>query len=1827
MATTPTNNGVIYPLLRQSELKEEALIDPVSKFRVSQPETLIDTDFEYGLQPTKWETLETVNNIPTFFSRNGDENISIEDVTTVANSALITVVTTREHSFIRGSPIVIVGLESVTAEGSFAVLSVTSSTQFIYRAKQLQTATRSIYDKFSTYLYPARVFQATQYTSDKIESMVTDTADQSKIVVTTKEPHGFNVGTSFILNNSPGAKIVSFDASLVDPANSLTFTYNVNTTATNPDGTGFTSRSFVPYAFQSKKTIFFNPLSAVATNVISLPSHGMTTGESVMYVVPPGNVAVGGLVNNKLYSVVRVDANSVSLRDYAQSSATLTSGLLALRYAVYHNENPTFYLTQQVNGVFTVTNWSGNGVIGYPYNSGTSSWPAYSVMAIGWFRPSASGTWTFWTNSDDGSYLWIGDQAVNGFTTVNALVKNGGAHGLVKVGSSYTLEANKFYPLRVLQGNSGGAGELILSFSGPSVAERTDGTGYYFSTNTNDFTPTPSAANVVLTTASTTTTFGNHALLKAYPVRSVNANSDTVSLWLNSGNSSGATISQNDIVALFSGDTQRTGFGLENFLPSSNNIYSSSTTSTPNYTLYYVRNNPVIGATNTDLQISLSPGGSVSNITSTNNFVFGLTWVVPVTSILEFASIYSASHGIMNNDAITYSITSGTGPSGLTNGTTYYAEVVTPNFFRLKSATGSSAVVALNNFGSGSILFTRTIVNPTANTIYAPSHDLVDGTPVTYSRESNAVIPGLTNQATYFVLNPTTNRFSLTTVNRSANNVVDIVAIGSGIHKVSCREAIDGNYSIVNVPSANAFSLQAGFNIPLLDIVINTSKNLVISSNFMYMPQHRMATGTPVTYDKGTNASEIGGLTQGGTYYVIRVDTNIFRLASSLANANNSVAVSMNSSPPGEDHYLRTATLSGEFSVPDIGFTMSGSNVVTCSGSIDFLSTYRIGDPFLMEIPSNVSTVAISTVDATNDIITTSTLHNFATGDAVWYLSSTSTGVISGLAQNNLYYVNVVNTTQLRLFNTQAYAVANTNFIDLQSTLPLGVLSKLAVTQANITSIATATDVITLNSTHGWSVGDAVIYSGNLLGTITGMSDGVIYYISVPATNQVKLHQSFTDAVGGIGAIDLTNATVNGTHTLKKIVQNSVYESTVVEIKATTVIQLADNLPSTAPMCSPIIKTILYPRADGYAMHRSFDGGVEIIPSINPDSQIVRQTKKYFRYQSGKGIQVSKAVNFSAPTSIESLTRVGSTAVATTKRPHRLSVGVEIIIDGVTANAPTFSGDQQSPYWNGTYTVASVPTVDSFTFTLSVVPPQTIAGGYPQFYVKNWVNSVMRVGLFDDQNGIFFEYDGLHLNCVRRNSVKQLAGAATVTFNSQLVQGNDNTRYTTSVTVGDRVVIKGQTYKIVQVVNDGIMYVQPPYRGANAQNVVITRTIDYRVQQQEWSIDKCDGNGPTGYLLDIHKIQMVYIDYSWYGAGKVRFGFKDNNGHVRYVHDFIHNNLFTEAYLRSGNLPGRYEVATIGIPTFVPALMHWGTSVIMDGRFDVDQAYLFTAAGAQVSYASGDTINLSVTFTDARQNFVRTYRIYDPTVSKNVTCYRLYTATTYTTVQNLRSGTTLSGNGIASGTRMVGSPFKDTSSTGAYLYIDRQPTIPVVAGVQTITAGDPTDYLPNFIPLISIRLSPSVDSGRPGALGSREIINRMQLILKTIGILTTHDCEIRLLLNGYPYTKEWQRVTPPSLSQLILHSKSDSVNGGIQVYSFRVSGGTPDTTGRRISVASTVPLDELATLGNSILAGDDVFPNGPDILTIGATVLDNAGITISTPFSITGRITWAESQA
>jgi len=361
-----------------------------------------------------------------------------------------------------------------------------------------------------------------------------------------------------------------------------------------------------------------------------------------------------------------------------------------------------------------------------------------------------------------------------------------------------------------------------------------------------------------------------------------------------------------------------------------------------------------------------------------------------------------------------------------------------------------------------------------------------------------------------------------------------------------------------------------------------------------------------------------------------------------------------------------------------------------------------------------------------------------------------------------------------------------------------------------------------------------------------------------------------------------------------------------------------------------------------------------------------------------------------------------------TRFPHRINIGASVRIEGAVDAEATLN------YWNSSnnshyYYVPEIPSLTSFTFYYPSgrTPTNTTAAGLPTYNVRNWSQSTISAGMFDDQNGMFFQYDGVTMYAIRRNSTKQLPGFASVVFNSARIEGNVNSRFTTVLQDGSLpedngfasyIVIKGCTYKVAYLESDTVIYIQPPYRGKTNNNVTISIVRDEKVPQSQWSIDKCDGTGPTGYLLDITKIQMIYMDYSWYGAGKVRFGFKGVNGEVRYVHEFLHNNTFNEAYLRSGNLPGRYEIANQGNPTYTPALMHWGTSIIMDGRFDDDKAYLFTVGSKTFAYygspkyiALGANTDVYSRSKDPTLN-KNAGPYYNPTTGKYEYAYRLYSS-------------------------------------------------------------------------------------------------------------------------------------------------------------------------------------------------------------------------------------------
>ena len=1203
-------------------------------------------------------------------------------------------------------------------------------------------------------------------------------------------------------------------------------------------------------------------------------------------------------------------------------------------------------------------------------------------------------------------------------------------------------------------------------------------------------------------------------------------------------------------------------------------------------------------------------------------------------------SLYIPGHGYVTGTKLVYGVGGGSPIGGLTNGQTYFVIKVDDNIIRL-SNTVNGAAINLTTLGSGNHTLTTNAVDFVTNQIAIPDHGFSAGELVQYDSVGQTVINGLVSGNPYYVILIDGNNIALASslVNALAGTRVDLIASPApvGTHKIlSLTKSPDGTYTVASVPSTTTFTVTANGFVPTIVKAFNPRRVVNLQQNTIQVLSHGFITGTKVTYSHGGD-SAIGGLTSGTDYYAINITKDYIRLATSAENASSGVPVTLTSWGAGIGHSLTTSQINGYVTGSGTVSTTSGSTLVNGVGT-SFSKILKNGDLFRLfpadtvVSATNIATSAIA-VNPTNTF--TITAHSFVTGDNVIFetTGTAPTGIVAGY----YYFIRKIDNNTIKLFNTASDAAANTNPV-----------------------------------------------------TFTTVGSGLVsFHKNTPNAPIIR-------KITAIGS-DL-QITVDRPYATSYSGRSYSYA------------------------------TFIYVRPQGYSLHRPFDGGVEMSVGTNTSfGQIIRQTRKYFRYQSGKGLQTSFGINFKPTIDIENLVRVSSTTFqCTTRRPHSLISGLSVKI----SEAETSTG-AASTVFNGNF---QVTVTDPFNFTCiaaTAIPTgvESTAYGFPQFNVLQWQNGAIRAGMFDFQNGMFFEFDGQKLYCVRRSSTQQVAGTASALQGSEFVFGT-GTQFTKQLDPGDFIVMRGQTYKISSVLSDTRLTIKPEYKGSSGSEVefdpgngttgvvrtanstfviqshgltqllpvvynsidgtpigglingrtyyvdvvdnnsfalkatpdavsdvtisnsgagsphsftpaksgiIITKTVDTRVPQEEFSIDKLDGTGPTGYNIDLTKIQMAYIDYSWYGAGKIRYGFKTRGGEVQYVHEFIHNNFKLESYFRSGNLPTRYEVATFDTPTYIPFLFHWGTSVIMDGKFDDDKAYLFTqnsqtlqvagttakSFGSRAVDTTTERINISshgfttgdaVTYQSLQANGqpgsnalnqqIIAQAAYNFTrLQNNSTLYvRVFDANNiqlHPTLADTGSGTGAGGTNIITFTNNLDG--QGNSQYTYYLY---------PLGSSNNTSGT------NYQPLLSLRLSPSVSSGLTGKLGDRDVINRMQLAIKELAVSTTNLVDVKVLINPRLNNLNFAGAAVPSLTQYIQHTLNDTVSGGTQIYNFRAAGGANSAED-----STTVALADLYDIGNSILGGDSVFPDGPDILTIAvARLTGNTTLT-------SAKLTWTEAQA
>lgn len=116
------------------------------------------------------------------------------------------------------------------------------------------------------------------------------------------------------------------------------------------------------------------------------------------------------------------------------------------------------------------------GVRLWPYiDYGNDLGDNYGFIAIGYFRPPTTGTYTIFTASDDGSGVWIGDLALPNQTRTagNATLNNnlGGGQGVTERSATINLTGGVWYPIRIVHEEVGGGDALRFSWAGPGITK------------------------------------------------------------------------------------------------------------------------------------------------------------------------------------------------------------------------------------------------------------------------------------------------------------------------------------------------------------------------------------------------------------------------------------------------------------------------------------------------------------------------------------------------------------------------------------------------------------------------------------------------------------------------------------------------------------------------------------------------------------------------------------------------------------------------------------------------------------------------------------------------------------------------------------------------------------------------------------------------------------------------------------------------------------------------------------------------------------------------------------------------------------------------------------------------------------------------------------------------------------------------------------------------------------------------------------------------------------------------------------------------------------
>ena len=360
-------------------------------------------------------------------------------------------------------------------------------------------------------------------------------------------------------------------------------------------------------------------------------------------------------------------------------------------------------------------------------------------------------------------------------------------------------------------------------------------------------------------------------------------------------------------------------------------------------------------------------------------------------------------------------------------------------------------------------------VNTSSNVITFTAHGYLDGTAVTYNAGGGTALGGLVDGTIYFIRDKADDTFklaatsggtaiSLTGTGNNAQNFVGSTNTGltmtsnmsgsteSGVAAAVSRPPIDFatssagqiNSNILGI--SNAESLAGVDNVtdiavatdgaryvqaPTITVAGPTARtlatsNVSLANDTFTITGHNMRTGTSVTYNSqgGTNlAQNSGNIADDTELFVIRVDDDTIKLASSLSNAQAGTALDMTGGSSNVGNNSQTLTGTTATATATVSGGVVTGITVTAVGS-DYQSTPAI----TVEAPK--MTIPTSAVNASSNVITFAG-HGLSDTDQITYNQVGGGTLMTNVTNGQTVFARDVTTNTFKIAATSGGTAIN----------------------------------------------------------------------------------------------------------------------------------------------------------------------------------------------------------------------------------------------------------------------------------------------------------------------------------------------------------------------------------------------------------------------------------------------------------------------------------------------------------------------------------------------------------------------------------------------------------------------------------------------------------------------------------------------------------------------------------------------------------------------------------------------------------------------------------